>query len=256
MKVLIIEDEPLGVERLMKHLKAIDPNIEIVGAAGSIKASVQWLLANNQPDIILMDIELSDGQSFEIFRKIPVTSTVIFTTSYDEYALQAFKVNSIDYLLKPVKLEDLKNSLEKYKSFKRQFEIPPAFNIETLVQELKIQQGKPLWRPRFLVKKGQRLISVETADIAYFFAEGRICYFKTFANLKYIVDYTMDELESLLDPGQFFRANRAIIVSIKCIDQMHHYFNGKLKLELRPDPEREVLISREKAPDFKEWMGK
>jgi two-component system, LytTR family, response regulator LytT len=256
MKVLIIEDEQLGVERLTKHLKAIDPAIEIVGSAGSIKSSVQWLQTYTQPDVILMDIELSDGQSFDIFNQVDVKSTVIFTTSYDEYALKAFKVNSIDYLLKPVRKEDLKNSLDKYTNLKNQFNTTsPSYSIETLVSELKAQSNKN-FRTRFLVKQGQRLVSIETTDIAYFYADGRLCYFKTWDKQKYVVDYNMDELETMLDPQQYYRANRGFIICIKSVAQIHNYFNGKLKLDLIPSTDKEVLVSREKAMEFKEWMGK
>ena len=254
MKVLIIEDEALGVERLTKHLQSIDPEIELVGATGSISASVEWLRKNEQPDLILMDIELSDGQSFDIFQQVEVSSTVIFTTSYDEYALKAFKVNSIDYLLKPVKKEDLEASLEKFYRLKEKFSLPVAVDMKSLVRELREQQTRT--RSRFLVKQGQKLISIETSEIAYFFADGRLCYFKTWNRMKYVVDYTMDELEGMLDEQQFFRANRGFILSIRTVRQIYPYFNGKLKLELEPDPQQEVLVSRDKANSFKEWMGK
>ena len=254
MKVLIIEDEALGVERLTKHLQSIDPEIELVGATGSISASVEWLRKNEQPDLILMDIELSDGQSFDIFQQVEVSSTVIFTTSYDEYALKAFKVNSIDYLLKPVKKEDLEASLEKFYRLKEKFSLPVAVDMKSLVRELREQQTRT--RSRFLVKQGQKLISIETSEIAYFFADGRLCYFKTWNRMKYVVDYTMDELEGMLDEQQFFRANRGFILSIRTVRQIHPYFNGKLKLELEPVPQQEVLVSRDKANSFKEWMGK
>jgi len=256
MKVLIIEDEPLGVERLSNHLRAIDPSIELVGATDSIKSSVNWLQNHEHPDIILMDIELSDGQSFDIFNQVDVKSTVIFTTSYDEYALQAFKVNSIDYLLKPIKKDELRMSLDKYNQLKEKFSPAPAFNLHFLLQELRAQQHKSPWRTRFLVKKGQKLISVETKDIAYFFTDGRLSYFKTHQHAKYIVDYTMDELEAALDDQQFFRANRGFVVSINSIAQIHTYFNGKLKIDLSPNSEKEVIISRDKAQEFKAWMGK
>lgn len=255
MKVLIIEDEELGVERLTKHLNAIDPAIEVVGTTGSIADSVQWLQNHPHPDIVLMDIELSDGQSFAIFNEVDIKSTVIFTTSYDEFALKAFKVNSIDYLLKPIKKEDLKNSLDKYHQLKQQYAPAPSVQIETLLSELK-QQQKKTYRNRFLVKQGQRLVSIEITDIAYFYAEGRLCFFKTWNKAKYIVDYTLDELEEMLDPVTFYRANRGFIVQVKSIAQIHTHFNGKLLLELEPPTEKEVVISREKASEFKEWMGK
>ena len=256
MNLLIIEDEPLGVERLVNHLKAIDPAIEIVGNTSSIRSSVEWLQTHPHPDIILMDIELSDGQSFAIFNEVEIRSTVIFTTSYDEYALKAFKVNSIDYLLKPIKREDLKNALDKFLQLKEQYSGKPAAaqQIETLLTELKKQQKT--YRQRFLVKQGQKLVTVETTDIAYFYAEGRLSFFRTWDKAKYVVDYTLDELEELLDPNQFYRAGRAFIVHLKSIAQIHTYFNSKLKLELTPESDKEVIISREKAGDFKEWLGK
>ena len=256
MKVFIVEDEHLAVERLEKILKETDPSVEILGNAESIRSSVEWLQQNPAPDLILMDIELCDGQSFEIFNQIEIKSAVIFTTSYDEYALKAFKVNSIDYLLKPVKKEDLSNALNKYNQLKKQFS-SPAQNIiiENLVQELKQQQFKE-YRSRFLVKSGQRLLSVEVKDIAYFYADDRITYFRTWDKLKYIVDYTVEELEQMLNPKEFCRINRAFIIQPKSVSQIHTYFNGKLKLELKPEPDKEVMISREKVQDFKNWMGK
>ena len=254
MEVLIIEDEQLGVEKLSRLLTSIDPSIEIVGNTRSIKSSVEWLLQHKHPDIILMDIELTDGQSFGIFDHVTIKSMVIFTTSYDEYALQAFKVNSVDYLLKPIKREELKNALDKYHQWQQKFS-SVSLNIEHLIMELKQQQSKT-WRSRFLVKHGQKLVSVETGDIAYFYAEGRLSYFITWDKQKYVLDYTIEELEQMLNPGQFYRANRAFIIQVKAVSQIHNYFNGKLKLELQPDTEKEVLISREKATEFKEWMGK
>jgi two-component system response regulator LytT len=254
MEILIIEDEQLGAEKLIRLVKAIDSSIEIVGNTRSIKSSVEWLLQHKHPDIILMDIELTDGQSFEIFNHVNIKSMVIFTTSYDEYALQAFKVNSVDYLLKPIKREELKNALEKYQQWQQKFS-SSSLNIEHLINELK-QQQSPSWRSRFLVKVGQKLISIETPEIAYFYAEGRLSYFITWDKQKHILDYTIEELEQMLDPKQFYRANRGFIIHIKAVSQIHNYFNGKLKLELQPAIDKEVLISREKATEFKEWMGK
>lgn len=254
MEVLIIEDEQLGAEKLSRLLTSIDDSIRIADNTRSIKSSVEWLLQHEHPDIILMDIELTDGQSFEIFNHVAIKSMVIFTTSYDEYALQAFKVNSVDYLLKPIKKRELKNALDKYQQWQQRFSAS-TLNVEQLIQELKQQQPKT-WRSRFLVKQGQKLLSVEINEIAYFYADGRVCFFITWSRQKYIVDYTIEELEQMLDPQQFYRANRAFILNIKAIAQIHNYFNGKLKLQLQPDIDREVLISREKATEFKEWMGK
>lgn len=257
MKILIIEDEPLGAETLEQYLAEIDPSIVVAGITESIKSSVEWLQNNPPPEIILMDIELADGQSFEIFNLVKITSAVIFTTSYDEYALKAFKVNSIDYLLKPIKKAELEKAIDKYRQLKELFAANDSgMNIERLLSDLRLQQSKTQ-RNRFLVKQGQRLVSVEVEDIAYFFAEGRLSYFCTWNKNKYVVDYTMEELESMLNPQAFFRANRSYIIHIKSVLQIHNYFNGKLKLDIKPAIEKdEVVISREKAAAFKDWMGK
>lgn len=257
MKVFIVEDEHLAVERLEKILKETAPDIEIMGSAESIKASVNWLQENPVPDIIFMDIELCDGQSFEIFNHTEIKSAVIFTTSYDEYALKAFKVNSIDYLLKPVKKDDLSNAIHKYRQLKKQYTglQDQSIVIENLVQQLKQHQFKE-YRSRFLVKAGQRLISVEVKDIAYFYADDRITFFRTWDKGKYIVDYTIEELEQMLNPAEFCRINRAFIIHPKAVEQIHSYFNGKLKLDLKPEPDKEVIISRERVQDFKDWMGR
>lgn len=259
MNILIIEDEPLGAETLEEYIKDIDPAATVAGIKDSIKSSVEWLQNNPAPDIILMDIELADGQSFEIFNLVKITSAVIFTTSYDEYALKAFKVNSIDYLLKPIKKNDLKRAIDKYREMKQLFAgntTSSGMSIESLLNDLRLQQAKT-HRSRFLVKQGQRLVSVEVDDIAYFFAEGRLSYFCTWNKNKYVVDYTMEELENMLDTQIFFRANRGYIIHIKSVMQIHNYFNGKLKLEIKPAVEKDdVVISREKAGIFKDWMGK
>lgn len=257
MNILIIEDEPLGAETLEQYIREIDPGMTVAGRTESIQSSVNWLNNNPAPDLILMDIELADGQSFEIFNRVNVTSAVIFTTSYDEYALKAFQVNSIDYLLKPIKKNDLARAVEKYREMKKVFSGEKnGLNIESLLNDLRTQQSKT-YRNRFLVKLGQRLVSVEVEDISYFFAEGRLSYFCTWDKHKYVVDYTMEELEQMLDPRQFFRANRSYIINIRSVQQIHNYFNGKLKLDIKPALEKdEVVISREKAGAFKDWMGK
>jgi two-component system response regulator LytT len=254
MKIFIIEDEELAVKKLEKTLASVDEAAQVVGIADSIQASIEWLSQNPQPDLILMDIELADGQSFEIFKLIEVKSPVIFTTSYDEYALKAFKVNSIDYLLKPIQKDELKAALEKYKKSlnKKNAEI----NIENLVNELQ-QKLKPVeYRKRFLVKYGQKLVSIEIADIAYFYSDGRLNFFKSTDNKKYVVDYTMDELEEFLDPDRYFRISRSFYVSIDSIEKIEDYFGNRLILHLKPMVDKEALVSREKVSDFKKWMGK
>ncbi len=262
MKVLIIEDEELAVKKLRKTLESVDSTAEVVGVADSIRSSVNWLEQNPTPDLILMDIELADGQSFEIFDKVEVKSTVIFTTSYDEYALKAFKVNSVDYLLKPVQKEDLEAALNKLKSLKTMYgnsnnnSTSDPLNVDNLVKELKQKLQPKEFRKRFLVKHAQKLISIEVQDIAYFYSDGRLNFFKTIDNKKYVVDYTMDELEEMLDPDEYFRISRSFYVSIASIDQIHDYFGNRLLLNLKPAVDKESIVSREKVADFKKWMGK
>ena len=258
MKVLIIEDEELAVKKLRKTLESVDSSAQVVGVTDSIRSSVNWLQNNPSPDLILMDIELADGQSFEIFEKTEVKSSVIFTTSYDEFALKAFKVNSIDYLLKPIQSEDLQAALQKYRNMQSLYtnKDSSAMNVDSLVKELRQKLQPKEYRKRFLVKHAQKLISIEVDDVAYFYSDGRLNFFKTNDNRKFIVDYTMDELEEMLDPSKYFRISRAFYVSIDSVDQIHEYFGNRLLLQVKPAVDKEALVSREKVTDFKKWMGK
>jgi two-component system, LytTR family, response regulator LytT len=254
MKILIVEDEELAVKKLQKTLAAVDATANVVGVTDSIKSSVEWLQDNPQPDLILMDIELADGQSFEIFNLTDVKSPVIFTTSYDEYALKAFKVNSVDYLLKPIQKEELQTALEKFQKLKGNGS--SDINIDSLVKELQQKLQPKEYRKRFLVKHAQKLVSVEIEEIAYFYSDGRLNFFKTNDNKKFVVDYTMDELEDMLDPEKYFRISRSFYVSINSVDKIDDYFGNRLILGLKPAVDKEALVSREKVTEFKKWMGK
>ena len=259
MNILIVEDEELAVKKLQKTLGTVDEEASVVGVTGSIEGTVDWLKKNETPDVILMDIELADGQSFEIFNRTDVKSTVIFTTSYDEYAIKAFKVNSIDYLLKPIQKEDLAAALDKYRNLKSLYanNFPAAsMDMENLVKELQQQLNPKEFRKRFLVKHLNKLLSIEVGDIAYFYSDDRLNIFKSNDGQKFIVDYTMDEIEQMLDPLQYFRISRAFIVSINSVSQIQDYFGNRLILILRPPSEKEAIVSREKVSDFKRWMGK
>lgn len=258
MQVFIIEDEHLGLERLIKLLGEVDPALEVLGHAESIKSAVLWLQNNPAPDLIFMDIELADGQCFEIFNQVDVHTPIIFTTSYDEYALHAFKVNSIDYLLKPVKKEELAGALDKFQRLKDQLTPKTqAFNIDKLIRELRQSSQPQGYRKRFLLKQGQRWISVELHEIAWFNADGKLCFLRTWDNRRFIVDYTLEELTEMLDPADFFRINRSYLAHAKAIKSIDAYFGGKLILQLHPKPEsNDVIVSKEKATDFKRWMGK
>jgi two-component system LytT family response regulator len=258
MKVLLIEDEELTARKLQRLLADVEPAARVVGLAGSIEASVAWLQANPAPDLILMDIELADGQSFEIFNRTAVASPVIFTTAYDEYAIKAFKVHSIDYLLKPVKAEDLRRALTKLQELKGILHqetdtLPPS--LSRLLAQLAPPPAAAVYRDRFMIKQGQRLFSVPVEEVAYFFSRNKISFLKTHQGHEWMVEYTLDQLDKLLDPRRFFRLNRQVIAGLNAVDKVHLYFNNKLKIQLLPGFEEEVLVSREKAGEFKLWMG-
>lgn len=253
MKVLIIEDEAPASRRLQKMLLEINPEIEIMGNLESIEASIKWFNANPIPELIFMDIQLSDGLSFEIFKHVNVSSPVIFTTAYDDYAIQAFKVNSIDYLLKPIDTEDLLTSLDKLKKFEDAFK-SKSLEISDIIKELKI--SGPAYKSRFLIKLGSNLVIVPSNEIAYFAADNRLTYLVTFPGKKYIIDNSLEELESLLDPDIFTRASRKYIININSLENISTTFSGRLKLTIKPRTDEEVTVSRERTTEFKKWIDR
>jgi two-component system LytT family response regulator len=274
MTILIIEDEELTARKLQRLLLEIEPTAVVVGMTVSVEESVDWLQRNPQPDLIFMDIELADGQSFDIFNQVTVKSPVIFTTAYDEYAIRAFKVNSIDYLLKPVKEDDLRQALTKLNSLKQvlvdQTDSAATDSFEAslinLLGQLRATQPTPssfgevvrtpaTFRDRFMIKQGQRLFSISIEEVAYIFSRNKMSFLKTRDGQEWLVDYTLDELAQMLDPQRFFRLNRQVIAELRSIDKAHVYFNSKLKVNLSPAFEEEVVISREKAGEFKLWLG-
>lgn len=256
MRLLIVEDERLLAQQLTRLLMDLEPGAQIVGQTGSIEATLEWLNNNAAPDLILMDIELADGQCFEIFNRFPVKSPVIFTTAYDEYALRAFKVNSIDYLLKPIKMEDLRSALNKWKELRSATAgSRPLADIQALVNDLVSAREAKVYRDRFLVKQGQKMISVNTGDVAFFNAKNTLNFLHTRSKQKFLLDYTLDQVEQLVPPKTFFRANRQYILAHDIIKAFHPWFNGKLKVETTIPMEEEIIISREKAPQFRAWMG-
>jgi DNA-binding LytR/AlgR family response regulator len=253
MKALIIEDEYPAAERLEKLIRKADPEIKILEILDSVESAMNWFNRNPSPDLIFSDIQLSDGLSFEIFEKAVIKSPIIFTTSYDEYAIKAFKVKSIDYLLKPVKQQELEQAILKYK------ETQPAatgienrLKIESLLDSFPITSKK--YKNRFLVKSGEQLIPIFEEQIAYFQTTHELVCLVRKDNKKFITDYTLEQLDKLLNPEIFFRLNRQFIAHISSISKIHYYFNGKLKLQLTPEANEEVIISREKAQNFKAWL--
>ncbi len=253
MKLLVVEDEQLLARQLIKLVKELRTDAEIAGQTNSIESTVEWLTQNEKPDLILMDIELADGQCFSIFQSIEITSPVIFTTAYDEYALKAFTVNSIDYLLKPIKKEDLQRAFNKYDLFTSDKRSAYLTSIKSFVEKM---VSTPIqYRERFLVKQGQKMLSIPIEDIAFFSAKNTLNFIHTKSKQKFVVDYTLDEIEEMVQPNDFFRANRQYILSHEIITEIHPWFNGKLKIEINIPLDEEIVISREKASIFKEWMG-
>lgn len=250
MNILIIEDELLNANRLQRMLTLLEPECVIVGVLESIAESVAWLQSNEHPDLIMMDIRIADGVSFEIFEKVDIHCPVIFTTAYDEYAIRAFKVNSVDYIMKPVEEADLQSALTKFKSIHYQKDV--ANPVKDIIRYL--QKNETLYRKRFLLpfKDGYRTIQV--SDIDFIFSESKITNLVLTDRSVVSIAQTMEELEEQLDPKVFFRSNRQSIVSLNSIGEIHNYFNGKLKLILKNDPAREVLISKVKTPLFKSWL--
>lgn len=257
MKVLIIEDEPLAQQELRRLLTKCAPQVEVMACLDSVEDSVEWLTnAPQPPDLIFVDIQLSDGSSFDIFEQITVSVPVIFTTAYNEYALQAFRVNSIDYLLKPIEEEALGAALQKLSSLKDQFggkNANPAFSPQQL--DSLLRQPRAEYKTRFLTTLGDRIRYVPVEQIAYFFAEDNTVYVVTLDRKKYILDYTLDHLETLVDPKDFFRITRKYLTHIAAIGEVSRYFNSRLKVALVPATDDDILISRVRVPGFLAWMG-
>jgi DNA-binding LytR/AlgR family response regulator len=255
MKVLLIEDEFPAAERLKTLIHTTDPGIEILAYIDSVKDGIQWFQDNAAPDLIFADIQLADGLSFEIFEHNAVRSPVIFTTSFDEYALKAFKLKSIDYLLKPLKQSELADALYKFREMQVSFPAQEyAMKMEALVDGM-LHHAKR-YKTCFLVKHQEELIPVPQKNIAYFYASKRHVCLITREGKQYLVDHTMDDLDRLLDPAVFFHVNRQFITHLASLHKIHTHFNGALKLELLPKPSEEVMVSREKTKLFKEWLEK
>lgn len=253
MRVLLLEDEPLTAQRLVSQLHRYDPSIQVLATLPSVAEASMWLRTHPAPDLLFLDVHLEDDLVFQLFKNSPISTPVIFTTAYDEYLLQAFRVNSIDYLLKPVEYEQLAAALTKYQDLRAHFAVPP--DLAALLQ-LVARPAELAYRERFLVSIGTKLRSVAVADVAYFFLEERAAWLTTHQGLKLPLDYSLDKLAEQLDPRQFFRVSRQYVVGLAAIDTVQAYSAGRLKLELRPAPRHEVFVSGDRVADFKEWLGK
>ena len=253
MKILLIEDEVPAALRLQKLVKECAPQATILEVIDSVETAVQWFRHEEVPELTFMDIQLADGLSFDIFNQVEIHSPVIFTTAFDQYALKAFKVNSIDYLLKPIDPAELQLSIDK---FQRHFQKnPPIYDHQT-ISRLMEQIVQRNYKERFLVKMGQQLSYLPVGDIAYFYSEDGLVQALDQRGKRHIIDFTLDQLEEVLRPDNFFRINRKVITSLPAIQKIHTYFNSRLKLELQPSVLTEVIVSRDRVNGFKQWLDK
>lgn len=251
MRVLIIEDEPLAAEKLQHILQKLDQDIEILAVLETVEESINWFTGHPEPDLVFMDIQLDDGICFEIFESVKISAPIIFTTAYDEYAIRAFKVNSVDYLLKPVSPEDLAVSLNKFRNI-----FPGKAEQEKKISHLYDQLVKN-YKTRFFVKLGNHFHSVSVKDIACFYIQERGTFIKTLVGKNFDIDYSLDQVQKLLDPIQFFRINRNYIINLDSITDIINYSSSRLKIILKNFEHLEdLIVSRDKTADFKQWLDR
>lgn len=250
-KVLIIEDEQPAANRLEKMLLEVAPDFEIIHRCDSIESSVQFFKAGNIPDLVLLDVQLGDGLSFEIFKQVNMSLPVIFTTAFDEYAIRAFELNSIDYLLKPIRKENLERSIEKFNKLRQQ---PITADWSSLA--FLLDKEKRDYKQRFLVYAGEHLHSVPTADVAYFYSIEKSTFLKTQAGRSYSLDLSLDKLDGMLSPKDFFRINRQYLISFSSINKISMQSKSRIKLLLEPLPTEGILISKARTHDFREWLDR
>jgi DNA-binding LytR/AlgR family response regulator len=255
MNILIIEDE-LPTRRLIKDMvEEARPAWNIAGCTGSVEETVEWLKENPQPELIFMDIQLSDGTSFEIFDHITINSFIIFTTAYDEYAIQAFRVNSIDYLLKPIDQKKLEEAIQKYERLLKENPLQSASPIDYEELAKAMASGRTNYRSRLMVNLADGFQKINTSDVAWLVSSNKITTAVTFDRHYHVIDFTLDKLEKELDPTMFFRANRQYILNIEAIHKVENWFNGKLVVKTRPETEEKIVVSRERARSFKDWIN-
>ncbi len=256
MKVLIIEDEIPAQRLLMDTLTEMDAGIEIIDCLNSVASAVAWFEKNQHPEIVLLDIQLSDGLSFEIFKHVKVESMIIFTTAYDEYAMQAFKVNSLDYLLKPIEKDELQAAIEKYKRFSKQFLAEKNSGVDYSELVTMIKNEKIEYRKRFLIQSNESFFYLPVEQIALFYILQGITFAVTFESREYPVNLSLASLSEQLSPKQFFKINRQIIVNLDAIKKVHHSFQGKLVLEIKPGHSEDIIVGKDKAALFRQWLDR
>ncbi len=252
MTILIIEDEEPAYRRLQKMLKEAEPSATLLDPIVSVSSAVKWFKQNDAPDLIISDIQLSDGISFEIFKQVDIKCPIIFTTAYDQYAIEAFKVNSIDYLLKPVKKEELEKAVTKFKALSPE-NASPAIDINKLLQSL--QPAGSDYKKRFVVRYGEHIKTIDIEEVVYFYTEDKATFLCTKDARRFVVDFNLDTLDSILDPKIFFRINRQYIISIHSIAEMFAYSKSRVLIKLSPASKHETIVSTERSADFKHWLG-
>lgn len=252
MKVLIVEDEPLAASRLEQMVCALEPTATILAKLDSVKQSVAWFKQNPSPDLVLLDIQLADGISFQIFDSVAIACPIIFTTAYNEYALKAFKVNSIDYILKPIDADELKSALNKFRRLSRPDAQPNLMESMANAMELFTKR----YKTRFVVKVGEHLRAIEVADILFFYSQDKTTFTQTTDGRKHILDYSMEQVEEMMDPTKFFRISRKYLVAAHAIQDMINYSNSRLRLVLKTSDDKEIIVARERVQDFKSWLDK
>lgn len=251
MRFLVIEDEKLAAERLIGMVKEIIPEAIPVGQADSVKSAVRWLQNNLAPELIFMDIQLADGLSFKIFDFITVEAPVIFTTAYNEYAINAFKVNSVDYLLKPIDRQELEKAIDK---FNRVFKKEEKVRLDNAVMHKIVQMFSNPYKARYVVKVGEHLRHIAIEEVAFFHSMEKETFLNTFSGKCYGLEYSLDQLEQLTDPRNFFRINRKYLVNLKAIRDIISYSGSRLKLKITDKDDDDTLVSREKVSEFKNWL--
>ncbi len=251
MNIIIIEDEKPAARLLQRKVEKL--GLQVNTLLHSVEESIAWFQHNSHPDLIFLDIQLSDGLSFEIFETIDIKSAVIFTTAYDEYALRAFKLNSIDYLLKPIDEDDLSIAISK---FKNQFQKSSVAALDfEAIKKMLINPIDREYKKRFTIKMGQQLKMIPIEDVECFFSENKGTYLHTFDNRDYLLDLTLEQVETEINPKEFYRVSRKFIIPLKAIKEIQMYSNSRLKVILPSYKDDEVIVSREKVSDFKEWLG-
>jgi len=250
MNILIIEDEKPAANRLTKLLEPHFPEISPIANLDTVTRAVTWFEQNPEPDLIFCDIQLADGISFEIFEKVKLSTPVIFTTAFDQYAIKAFQVNAIDYLLKPIDPVELAKAVEKFKT--RQ--VKPALDLDIL-KSLPQPEKKP-YKSRFLVRFGEKIQSISVEETAFFFSEERVTFLQTSDGKKFVLDSTLEQVESAVDPAVFFRINRKYLCRVDAVSEVLSYSNSRLKVKLKNSQDNDILISREKVGEFKNWLDR